>query len=224
MTGLSVLDAAGAAPIAGDAAGLSRWPAAPQQGTALSRRSADRGGDRRRDAPCQRRPTWLAVAGAHRGALAWRPAHPGGARARRTRPGRRARVAAGARRQGWPTPRDRYGRLGLGTAAAVARCAHRATRGAAVLHHRWPDARGALGRTRGSASSSGRLAVQAGVRRRFAPHQLRHAHAVELAREGVPLNIIQRQLGHANLGTTSTTCRASTPGRSSPPSTADARP
>jgi site-specific recombinase XerD len=48
-----------------------------------------------------------------------------------------------------------------------------------------------------------RLATQAGVRRRFAPHQLRHAHAVELAREGVPLNIIQRQLGHANLGTTS---------------------
>ncbi|HYX86240.1 MAG TPA: site-specific integrase [Gaiellales bacterium] len=47
-----------------------------------------------------------------------------------------------------------------------------------------------------------RLALEA-VRRRFAPHQLRHAHAIELAREGVPLNIIQRQLGHANLGTTS---------------------
>ncbi len=28
------------------------------------------------------------------------------------------------------------------------------------------------------------LAATAGVRRRFAPHQLRHAHAVELAREG----------------------------------------
>jgi integrase len=41
------------------------------------------------------------------------------------------------------------------------------------------------------------------VRRRFAPHQLRHAHALELAREGVPLNNIQRQLGHANLRTTS---------------------
>jgi len=40
-----------------------------------------------------------------------------------------------------------------------------------------------------------RLALQAGVRRRFAPHQLRHAHALELAREGVPLNIIQRQWG-----------------------------
>jgi site-specific recombinase XerD len=48
-----------------------------------------------------------------------------------------------------------------------------------------------------------RLAARAGLRRRFAPHQLRHAHALELAREGVPLNIIPRQLGHANLGTTS---------------------
>jgi site-specific recombinase XerD len=48
-----------------------------------------------------------------------------------------------------------------------------------------------------------RLAVDAGVRRRFAPHQLRHAHAVEMAREGVPLNVIQRQLGHADLGVTS---------------------
>ena len=47
------------------------------------------------------------------------------------------------------------------------------------------------------------LAVTAGVRRRVAPHQLRHAHAVEMAREGVPLAVIQRQLGHANLGVTS---------------------
>ena len=48
------------------------------------------------------------------------------------------------------------------------------------------------------------LAVDAGVRRRFAPHQLRHAHAVELAREGVAINVVQRQLGHTDLGTTST--------------------
>jgi integrase len=34
-------------------------------------------------------------------------------------------------------------------------------------------------------------------------HQLRHAHAVEMAREGVPLIVIQRQLGHGNLGITS---------------------
>jgi integrase/recombinase XerD len=46
-------------------------------------------------------------------------------------------------------------------------------------------------------------ALKAGVRRRFAPHQLRHAHAVEMAREGVPINVIQRQLGHASLGVTS---------------------
>ncbi len=30
------------------------------------------------------------------------------------------------------------------------------------------------------------IAAHAGVRSRFAPHQLRHAHAVEMAREGVP--------------------------------------
>jgi site-specific recombinase XerD len=48
-----------------------------------------------------------------------------------------------------------------------------------------------------------RSAAAAGVRRRFAPHQLRHAHAVEMAHEGVPLVVIQRQLGHANLGVTS---------------------
>src|SRR3954451_17949235 len=50
-----------------------------------------------------------------------------------------------------------------------------------------------------------RLARQVAIRRRFAPHQLRHTHAV-LAREGLALNIIQRQLGHANLGTTSIRC------------------
>jgi integrase len=48
-----------------------------------------------------------------------------------------------------------------------------------------------------------RTAAAAAVRRRFAPHQLRHAHAVEMSREGVPLVVIQRQLGHADLGVTS---------------------
>ena len=48
------------------------------------------------------------------------------------------------------------------------------------------------------------LAVEAGVRRRFAPHQMRHAHAVELLREGIALPLIQRQLGHAYLSTTGT--------------------
>jgi site-specific recombinase XerD len=66
------------------------------------------------------------------------------------------------------------------------------------------------GRTRGRQRSTAaaraelrRTATAAGVRRRFAPHQLRHAHAVEMAREGVPVVVIQRQLGHSNLGITS---------------------
>ena len=66
------------------------------------------------------------------------------------------------------------------------------------------------GRTRGRpwAADAGRaqlrrVAARARVRRRFAPHQLRHAHAVGLAHEEVPLNVIQRQLGHKNLGVTS---------------------
>jgi site-specific recombinase XerD len=52
-------------------------------------------------------------------------------------------------------------------------------------------------------SESRHVAREAGLRRRFAPHQLRHAHAVEMAREGVPMIVIQRQLGHTNLGLTS---------------------
>jgi site-specific recombinase XerD len=66
------------------------------------------------------------------------------------------------------------------------------------------------GPTRGRPWSAAGVRVQlhdaarrAGVRRRFAPHQLRHAHAVEMSREGVPLLVIQRQLGHADLGITS---------------------
>ena len=64
-------------------------------------------------------------------------------------------------------------------------------------------------RGRGWSASAARvelrqLALQAGVRRRFAPHQLRHAHAVELLHEGIPLPLIQRQLGHSHLSTTGT--------------------
>ena len=55
---------------------------------------------------------------------------------------------------------------------------------------------------RGSGCSQ--VAHKAGVRRRFAPHQLRHAHAVELLHEGIPLLLIQHQLGHSQLSTTGT--------------------
>jgi site-specific recombinase XerD len=48
-----------------------------------------------------------------------------------------------------------------------------------------------------------RLARRAGIEKRVHAHGLRHTHAAELAREGVPMNVIQAQLGHSNLGTTS---------------------
>jgi site-specific recombinase XerD len=48
-----------------------------------------------------------------------------------------------------------------------------------------------------------RLAGKAGIEKRVHAHGLRHTHAAELAREGVPMNVIQAQLGHSNLGTTS---------------------
>ena len=84
----------------------------------------------------------------------------------------------------------------------------------------WLELRGALpagalfcilrGPTRGKPCAPAGIRSQlhhaartARVRRRSAPHQLRHAHAVEMSREGVPLQVIQRQLGHADLGITS---------------------
>jgi site-specific recombinase XerD len=105
----------------------------------------------------------------------------------------------------------------------------------------WLDVRGALpvsplflvitGPTRGRHWSSAaaraelrRTAADAGVRRRFAPHQLRHAHAVEIAHEGVPLIVIQRQLGqHSNAGITSIYLGGSTTRRSSTRCTPAAR-
>lgn len=47
-----------------------------------------------------------------------------------------------------------------------------------------------------------RLARKVGILRRVHAHALRHTHAFELAAEGVPINLIQMQLGHASLETT----------------------
>lgn len=48
-----------------------------------------------------------------------------------------------------------------------------------------------------------RLARRAGIDKRVHAHGLRHTHAAELALEGKPMNLIQAQLGHASLATTS---------------------
>jgi site-specific recombinase XerD len=47
-----------------------------------------------------------------------------------------------------------------------------------------------------------RLAARAGIDKRVHPHALRHTHAVELLREGVPVTVISRQLGHSSIATT----------------------
>ncbi|MCZ6691082.1 MAG: tyrosine-type recombinase/integrase [Planctomycetota bacterium] len=88
---------------------------------------------------------------------------------------------------------------------------------AIAVIERWIDARANLGLNGGPVFSTltggelatsyirkllPRLARKAGIDRRVHPHALRHAHAVELAREGVPVIIIMRQLGHASLATT----------------------
>jgi site-specific recombinase XerD len=72
----------------------------------------------------------------------------------------------------------------------------------AVLRAARPDSRTAVLSGRDPCAAAQRRG-HSRVRRRLAPHQLRHAHAVEMSREGVPLVVIQRQLGHADLGVTS---------------------
>jgi site-specific recombinase XerD len=87
-----------------------------------------------------------------------------------------------------------------------------------ALLERWLDRRAALGlgrRRRVFCTLQGapldasyvrrllpRLARRAGIDKRVHPHGLRHAHAAELAQEGVPVNVIQQQLGHGSLATT----------------------
>lgn len=48
-----------------------------------------------------------------------------------------------------------------------------------------------------------RRAARAGLEKRVHCHGLRHSHASNLAAANVPLNVIQRQLGHSNVATTS---------------------
>jgi integrase len=93
---------------------------------------------------------------------------------------------------------------------------------AGAAHPRGTGSQGALfcvinGHTRGRAWSS--TAARAVLRRRtrwrapaLRPAPATPPHAIELAREGVPLNVIQRQLGHRNLGVTSIYLQGIDPG------------
>jgi site-specific recombinase XerD len=91
--------------------------------------------------------------------------------------------------------------------------------GAFAVLERWLDRRVALGingrapvfcTLRGKPLASAyvrallpRLARRAGIVKRVHAHGLRHTHAAELALEGKPMNLIQAQLGHSSLATTS---------------------
>jgi integrase len=46
------------------------------------------------------------------------------------------------------------------------------------------------------------LGVKAGLEKRIHPHGFRHTYAVELSREGVPVDLIRKLLGHSSLATT----------------------
>ncbi len=78
----------------------------------------------------------------------------------------------------------------------------------------WPDLRpdatifatrtGAPMLTSYARSMIARAARRAGLERRVHPHAFRHTFTVELVREGVPVAMIQRLLGHSSLATTGT--------------------
>jgi site-specific recombinase XerD len=89
--------------------------------------------------------------------------------------------------------------------------------GAMAVVQRWMDKRATLGFRNGPLFCTldgrplwatyvrtllKRLADKAGIEKRVHPHGLRHTHASELVAEGVPVNVIQQQLGHASLSVT----------------------
>ena len=115
---------------------------------------------------------------------------------------RAARLGARAPRQGRAPPPSRDGRLGLGATRAVAEAPRRAARRAAVLHRQRTDLRARVVGQRCSRATSGNR--RDGRR----PPPLHPAPAATRARgrDGPrrrPLLVIQRQLGHTNLGITS---------------------
>jgi hypothetical protein len=183
--------------LAGDDVRLSRRSAPAQQRPAISGRPAHRRGDRRGHADRRRRTARSSASRPDRRVVARRPPHRRSAITARAGPRPPSWLAARPARRGRATSRGRDGRLGMAGARTLARRTVALPIGPllCILNGR---TRGRPWSTSGARAELRRAAGRAGVRRRFAPHQLRHAHAVEMAREGVPLIVIQRQLGHSN--------------------------
>jgi hypothetical protein len=179
--------------VAGHFAWPPLWPPSTQRRPSISGRSADRRRSHRRHAECWRIAGRPPRSSADRDPMARRAADQRGARTRRKRPRPHDRRCARAPRQGRQAPRGRHGPLGLAAARPLAEHRPSLPVGALLCVMHGPTA-GRPWSPSAARTTLRDLAVMAGVRRRFAPHQLRHAHAVEMAREGVPLTVVQRQL------------------------------
>lgn len=197
-----------AAPLAGDPVQLlpSRPPAA-HRGPSVSARPAHRGGDHRRHwRPPARFPEGIRLRGVI--VVLWRAPGFGSAKcSRSTRPiWTRVRWSSGTARatsvarSGWIAGAGHISIHGLS-------CSRRCRPGGCSACYAVQPA-GGRARLPASAASLHRAAQDAGVRRRFAPHQLGHPHAAENVPRGIPLLVIQRQLGHAELAITSAYLRA----------------
>ena len=155
-----------------------------------------RRGDHRHDARGWRGRARPAAPRAGGDALASWLTDSGSAFARGVRPRPATRVADRSPREGRTASRVGMDAWGLAAAAAVAQDTRGASGRRSVLHRHRNDPRTTLGERRGACrpASNGRPSRRAPP---LAPHHLRHAHAVEMAHEGVPLVVIQRQLGHS---------------------------
>lgn len=113
MEPIVLLDGAGRRRSAAHNAGSSPRSGAAQQGLALSRRSADRRGDRARHAPRRRSRSRPALTRADRRHVACRASRQRDTRIDRERPRRGSRRDFRASRQGQQASRGRHGPVGL---------------------------------------------------------------------------------------------------------------
>ena len=144
MSALGNLDRAGRPRSPATMPGYHAGRPPANKGKALPGRSAARRGDRRRDAPGRREQLRAPPARDDRRALACRSSNPRGARARGDRSGGAPRRHPRPPRQGRQAARSRHGRLGLGTAAALAVSSSHDAGRAALLRDRRPFGRAAV--------------------------------------------------------------------------------
>jgi hypothetical protein len=159
----------GSEPLASDAARLSPGPAAAEQGTALPGRSSNCRGDHRRDARDRRGSRRAQAPGADRGAVAHRATDQRSARAHRERSRSRAWLSARPAREGGKRREVGMDRWAWDQLAPWLAIRSSMPVGALFCVLRGPT-RGRPCSPAGVRVQFHNAALQAGVRRRFAPH------------------------------------------------------